>query len=65
MAKNSDSEPKPPKIPAVGDKISQQPLDGWINSEDPQEGFYTGVVVDGNLQKIDHNDDCDCPACNS
>ena len=35
----------------------EQPLDGWINSEDPQDGHYTGAVVDGKKQKIDY------PAC--
>lgn len=32
----------------------EQPLDGWSNSEDPQEGHYTGAVVDGKKQKIDY-----------
>lgn len=31
----------------------EQPLDGWSSSEDPQDGHYTGVVVDGKKQKID------------
>jgi hypothetical protein len=45
MAK-SDFEPKPPKIPEVGDKIGQ--LDGWVSSEDPHEGRF-----------VDKDDDCD------
>lgn len=40
------TEPVPPKIPAVGEKIGQ--LDDWISSEDPQEGRFA-----------DEDDDCD------
>jgi hypothetical protein len=39
MAKNSDYQPKPPKIPNAGDKIGGQ-LDGWVYSEDPQDGRF-------------------------
>lgn len=48
MAKIDDSkfEPRPPKIPSVGEKIGE--LDGWINSEDPQEGRFA-----------DEDDECD------
>ncbi len=35
---SSDFEPRPPRIPEVGEKIGQ--LDGWIYSEDPQEGRF-------------------------
>lgn len=59
MAKIDDSDftPKPPKIPSVGEKIGD--LDEWVSSEDPHEGRYTGMVVDGEMQKSDENDDCD------
>lgn len=43
---DSEYQPKPPKIPSVGDKIGD--LDEWIDSEDPHEGRF-----------CDEDDDCD------
>jgi hypothetical protein len=43
MAKDNSSE-----------DLKEQPLDGWSNSEDPQDGHYTGVVINGEKQKIDY-----------
>lgn len=40
------------KAPMSSEMDKRGGLDGWIPSEDPQEGRF-----------VDHDDDCDCPYC--